>query len=62
MLAIPLLIVKQEDRSAYISALKQIRTEGSDECLISFFFKTAIGRMKDEMAQKHKNSLPLVFF
>jgi Fic family protein len=58
----PLLIVKLEDRSAYISALKQIRAEGSDECLISFFFKTAIGRMKDEMAQKHKNSLPIVFF
>ena len=53
----PLLIIKLEDRSAYISALKQIRTEGTDEHLVAFFFKTAIARMKDELAQKRKNSL-----
>ena len=58
----PLLIVKLEDRSSYISALKQIRTEGTDEFLISFFFKSAIKRMKSEMAQKRKSTLPLVFF
>ena len=58
----PLLIVKLEDRAAYISALKQIRTEGTDEHLVAFFFKTAIERMKSEMAQKRKNSLPLIFF
>ena len=46
----PLLIIELKDRSEYISALKQIRTEGSDEYLIAFFFKTAIGRMKNELS------------
>lgn len=58
----PLLIVKLEDRSAYISALKRIRTEGTDEFLVSFFFQAAIKRMKDELTQKRKNSLPVMFF
>ena len=58
----PLLIVKLEDRSAYISALKQIRVEGTDEHLIAFFFKTAIGRMKEEMTEKRKLSKPVLFF
>ena len=58
----PLLIIKLEDRAAYISALKQIRTEGTDEHLVTFFFKTAIERMKSEMKQKKKNSLPMMFF
>ena len=58
----PLLIIELKDRSEYIFALKQIRTEGSDEYLIAFFFKTAIGRMKDELSQKRKNSLPMMFF
>ena len=58
----PLLIIKLEDRSEYISALKQIRTEGTDEHLVAFFFKTAINRMKSEMAQKRKNTLPTMFF
>ena len=58
----PLLIIRLEDRAAYISALKQIRTEGTDEHLIAFFFQTTITRMKDELAQKHKNSLSMMFF
>ena len=58
----PLLIIELKDRSEYISALKQIRIEGSDEFLIAFFFKTAIGRMKNELSQKRKNSLPMMFF
>ena len=58
----PLLIIELKDRSEYISALKQIRTEGSDEYLIEFFFKTAIGQMKNELSQKRKNSLPMMFF
>ena len=58
----PLLIIELKDRSEYISALKQIRTEGSDEYLIEFFFKTAIERMKNELSQKRKNSLPMMFF
>lgn len=58
----PLLIIRLEDRSAYISALKQIRSEGTDEHLVAFFFKTAITRMKEEMAQKRKFSKPFLFF
>ena len=58
----PLLIIRLEDRGEYISALKQIRTEGSDEFLVSFFFKTAIKRMRDEMEQKRRNSLSMLFF
>ena len=58
----PLLIIPIEERSAYISALKQIRIEGTDEHLIAFFFKIAITRMKSELSQKRKNSLPLMFF
>ena len=58
----PLLIIRLEDRAAYISALKQIRTEGTDEHLIAFFFRTAISRMKSELSQKRKNSLPTMFF
>ena len=58
----PLLIIRLDDRAAYISALKQIRTDGTDEHLIAFFFKTAISRMKSELSQKSKNSLPIMFF
>ena len=58
----PLLIIRLEDRAAYISALKQIRTEDTDEHLVSFFFKTAIDRMKGELEQKRKNTLPTMFF
>jgi len=58
----PLLIVRLEDRSEYISSLKLIRTEGTDEFLVTFFFKTAINRMKGELAQKRKNTLPTMFF
>ena len=58
----PLLIVRLEDRSEYISALKQIRTEGTDEYLVAFFFKTAVSRMQGELAQKLKNTLPTIFF
>ena len=58
----PLLIIRLEDRSEYISALKQIRAEGTDEHLVDFFFKVAINRMKSELAQKLKNTLPIMFF
>lgn len=58
----PLLIIRHEDRAAYITALKQIRTEGTDEHLVAFFLMTAIQRMESEMAQKRKPALPMVFF
>ena len=52
----PLVIIDVKDRAAYIDALRQIRGEGTDEFLISFFFKTAISRMEEELAQKHRNT------
>lgn len=58
----PLLIIRMEDRADYISALRQIRTEGTDEYLVAFFFHAAITRMKSEMAQKQKHTLPMMFF
>ena len=58
----PLLIIRLEDRAEYISSLKMIRTEGTDVHLVAFFFKIAIERMKGEMAQKRRNSLPMLFF
>ena len=58
----PLLIIDIKDRAEYIAALKSIRTEGTDEFLVAFFFRAATQRMKDELAQKRKNTLPLVFF
>ena len=52
----PLLIIDVKDRATYIEALRQIRSEGTDEHLISFFFRAAIERMESELAQKHNNS------
>jgi len=58
----PLLIIQREDREAYIAALRRIRTDDTDEHLIAFFFHTAATRMRSEMAQKRRNSLPVMFF
>ena len=58
----PLLIIKLEDRADYIQALKQIRTEGTDEYLVAFFFRVAIERMNDELRQKRTHSMPMMFF
>lgn len=58
----PLIIIRMKDRAEYIAALKQIRTEGTDEHLVAFFLKTSMKRMKDEMTQKWLNSLPMLFF
>ena len=52
----PLLIIDIKDREAYIHALRQKRTEGTDEYLISFFFRTAIERMESELSQKRSNT------
>ena len=34
----PELIIQKEDRQEYIAALRTIRTDGTDEHLIAFFF------------------------
>lgn len=52
----PMLIIDIKEREAYINALRQIRGEGTDEFLIAFFFRVAVKRMQDELAQKRRNT------
>lgn len=52
----PLLIIPAENRQEYISALRMIRTEATDEHLILFFFKMATERMRNELKQKEINT------
>ena len=52
----PLLIIPSEARQEYISALRMIRTEATDEHLVHFFFKMAMRRMEDELKQKAANT------
>lgn len=49
---LPMLIIPKEKREQYITALKYIKKERTDEYLIDFFFRTAIDRMKQEIAEK----------
>lgn len=58
----PLLIIDIKDRAAYINALRMIRSEGTDEHLISFFFRAASERMESELAQKRNNTRLGSFF
>ena len=57
----PLLTIFLEERQQYITALKQIRTEGTDEYLTAFFLQTAILHMQQELDQKKQNSQPRMF-
>lgn len=52
----PLLIIPSEARQEYITALRMIRTEATDEHLVRFFFKMAVKRMQEEMKQKEANT------
>ncbi len=52
----PLFIIPSDKRQEYITSLRMIRTEGTDEHLIHFFFETATRRMLSEMEQKEANS------
>ena len=58
----PMLIITLSQRGEYISALRKIRTEGTDEYLVAFFFKCSIERMEEEMKQKERNTRPMLFF
>lgn len=49
---LPLLVIERENREEYLSSLALIRRERTDEFLISFFFQTAISRMKREIEEK----------
>lgn len=48
----PIVIIRQENKEEYLHALRCIRTEGTDEHLVAFFFRTAIERMHREMEEK----------
>lgn len=52
----PMVIIDIKERDAYIDALRQIRGEGTDEYLISFFFRVAVERMQNELTQKKRNT------
>ena len=58
----PLLIIPSEARQEYISALRMIRTEATDEHLGRFFFKMAMRRMEDELKQKAVNTKRFMTF
>lgn len=58
----PLLIIPSEARQEYISALRMIRTEATDEQLVHFFFKMAMRRMEDELKQKAANTKRFMTF
>lgn len=58
----PLLIIPSEARQEYISALRMIRTEVTDEHLVHFFFKMAMRRMEDELKQKAVNTKRFMTF
>ena len=57
----PIVIITQESKSEYINALRQIRTERTDEYLVSFFFQSAINRMQREIDEKKKQSIVFPF-
>ena len=59
----PIVIIPQETKGAYIDALRCIRTEGTDEYLIDFFFQMAIQRMQREIDEKKRQNLfkPFLF-
>lgn len=52
----PILIIPQEKREEYITALKYIKKERTDEFLVRFFFQTAIQRMDMEIQEKQSLS------
>lgn len=52
----PVLVIPSDCRNEYISALRMIRTEATDEYLIRFFFKMATDRMERDLRQKEANT------
>ena len=59
----PIVIITQESKTEYINALRCIRTERTDEHLITFFFKMAMNRMQHEIDEKKERSrfVPFLF-
>ena len=50
----PILIIPIEKRAEYITTLKMIRKEATDEYLVRFFLDTAIERMQRELKEKEE--------
>ena len=48
----PLLIIPSSHREEYITALKYIKKERTDEFIVDFFFKTSIRRFQQEISEK----------
>lgn len=48
----PMLIIPKDKREEYITALKYIKKEHTDEYLIDFFFQTSMRRMAQEIDEK----------
>ena len=48
----PLLIIPSTHREEYISALRYIKKERTDEFLVDFFFRTSIRRLQNEISEK----------
>lgn len=48
----PLLIIPNSQREEYITALKYIKKERTDEFLTDFFFRVSINRMEQEIKEK----------
>lgn len=57
----PIVIITQESKEEYINALRFIRIERTDEHLVSFFFQTALNRMRHEIEEKKKQSRIISF-
>jgi len=53
----PLVIIPIEHRESYLTALRMIRQEGTDEHLIHLFFEVAINNMQSAIKQKESNSI-----
>ena len=51
---LPILIIPIEKKAEYITALKMIRKEATDEYLIRFFLETSIARMEKELKEKEE--------
>ena len=48
----PLLVIPSTHREEYISALRYIKKERTDEFLVDFFFRTSIRRLQNEISEK----------
>ena len=57
----PLMIIRREEREEYISALRTIRKEATDEHLVSFFITTALRNLDEALTQKQKSTKGLSF-